>query len=757
MKIQYKFYIILIILFTGLNPSHATNIPHSQRPRTDANIFGHVVDADTKEHLPFVNIVVKGTRIGTITDVSGHYLLTNLPEGRHILQVHSMGYAMNEVEIVATANTTKEVDIELKSTSINLAEVTLTASPTASGFRYQPDAVFMGEQIQRRSEPSFGEMLNGQPGVSMRSFGSAPARPVIRGMDGDRILVLENGERMGDISETSADHAISLDPLAATRVEVIRGPASLLYGSSALGGVINLMTTDIPDQWDPGLTGVVSGQTATMNNMGAGFGRMTYGGEKNAFTARASMRKSGDITTPEGKLPGTSMENYDAAMGWGVNGKNGNGLTGGLSFSISDQTFEIPESIDDPDESVEIRAQRMSFQGRFGKNIQGRFFDQAQIRFNASHFSQQEVEIEIEEDGSIDEDVELEYDQYAFSSTLTLQHKPIGILARGAMGLSVTGQNLDVGGDEAYTPGERRFTVAAFTFQEVPMTNMLRFQFGLRLDFMNSKALSNEVFDNIDLTRNRLNYSGSLGLNFRPTPGMEIGAQLARSHRNPMVEELYAEGMHLGAGVYERGNPTLNDEIGHGGDLFIRYKRGIIEMELATFINNFHNYIIFQPTGVIHEASGYPEFEYVDGKARLHGGEFTIAASLFDGLTLQTGLDLVRGRRIFDDASNENLPFIPPFRVRSQIEYDFGRVWLGASHQIVNRQSRVAPEEDKTDGYSLVGFQAGYRMNRMGNHVFILRVENAFDTKYRDHLSRIEDRNFVMPGRNVNLSYRWFF
>ncbi|MBW6534169.1 MAG: TonB-dependent receptor plug domain-containing protein, partial [Mariniphaga sp.] len=187
------------------------------------------------------------------------------------------------------------------------------------------------------------------------------------------------------------DHSISLDPLAASRVEVIRGPASLLYGSSALGGVINLMTTDIPDQWDKGLSGVVSAQAATMNDMGAGFGRLTYGGEKNAFSGRMAMRQAGDITTPEGKIPGTSMRNYDGSLGWGMNRDR---INGGLSFSISDQAFEIPESIDVPEESVEIRANRMALQGRLGSKLYGELFDQAQVRFNATRFFQQEVEID---------------------------------------------------------------------------------------------------------------------------------------------------------------------------------------------------------------------------------------------------------------------------------------------------------------------------------------------------------------------------
>lgn len=745
--------LILMVMNFCMGSSVVAN-PSDARPRTDANVFGHVVDATTGEHLPFVNVLIKGSRIGTITDASGHYMLTNLPEGPLTILASSMGYALAEIDFEAELKTTKEVDIHLAPTSINLSGITLTASPTASGFRYQPDAVFMGEQIQRRSEPSFGEMLNGQPGVSMRSFGSAPARPVIRGMDGDRILVLENGERMGDISETSADHSISLDPLAASRVEVIRGPASLLYGSSALGGVINLMTTDIPDQWDADVSGVVSAQGATMNNMGAGFGRVTIGRESNAFTGRFALRQAGDMTTPEGAVPGTSMRNYDGALGWGINTER---VNGGLSFSLSDQSFEIPESVDVPEEDVEIRAQRMAFQGRFGKNLSGQFFDQAQLRFNTTRFHQQEVGIERPAGQPAVELIGLEYEQYAFSSTLTLQHKPVGILARGALGFSLNGQSLDVTGDESYTPGEQRFSMATFTFQEVPLSNTLRMQFGLRLDFQNSQALPNEVFPEVRLSRNAFNYSGSLGLNIRPFEGLEIGAQLARSHRNPMVEEIFADGAHLGAGVYEKGNTQLNDEIGHGGDVFVVWERGPVKMELTGFVNDFANYIIFQPTGEVDESSGYEIFQYAEGKARLYGNEFSMGYQITDRLSWQSSMDWVRGRRVIDNAPNRNLPFIPPFRWRNEVEYDYVKGWLGASFMAVRKQDQVAPDEAVTDGYSLLGFQAGYRLNTVGQHVLIVRVENALDTKYRDHLSRIEDRHFVMPGRNVNVTYRWFF
>ncbi|MDP2236066.1 MAG: TonB-dependent receptor [Bacteroidales bacterium] len=742
------FKVILLISFYTLT---ASEIP--QRPLTDANIYGHVVDARTGEHLPFVNILIKGTRIGTTTDASGHYILTNLPLGEHTIIAVSMGYSPVEVNFTAIGKKTLELDLILTSTGINLDEIVLTASPTASGFRYQPDAVLLGEQLQKKGEVSFGEMLNGQPGVAMRSFGSAPARPVIRGLDGDRILILENGERMGDISETSADHAISMDPLVANRVEVVRGPASLLYGSSALGGVINLMTSDIPDDAPNGTNGVLSMQGATMNNMGAGFAKISHGNGVHAGTARFSFRQAGNITTPEGELPGTSLRNYNGAAGWGFNKEKSNG---GLTFSLFNQQFEIPESIENPDERVEIRANRQSLQGRFGKEYES-FFDKAQLRFNITRFEQDEVEIETLSTGADEESVELTYGQYALNSTLTVQHKARRIFDRGAIGASLQAKILDVDGADVYTPGEQRLTAGVFTFQEIPLSNIMRLQFGVRFDIQNVKARRNTVFTDINLSRTSVNYSGSIGLNHRPLPGFEIGGQFARSHRNPSIEELFANGPHLGAGTYEIGNTNLKDEIGNGGDFFIRYNRNATTIELASFVNFFRNFIIFQPTGEIEPTSGYPIFRYEGDEAMLLGGEIMFNTSITEKLELTSTLDYVNGRRTVNGKSNEFLPMIPPFRFSVELEYDYTFGWLGTKMQAVAKQDKVAPDEDMTNGYMLLSFTAGFRLNKGGRHVLILRLDNALNENYRDHLSRIEDRGFPMPGRNLNVSYRWFF
>jgi iron complex outermembrane recepter protein len=733
---------LLLVIFSILSFSQG---------KTDANVFGHIVNKANGEHIPFINVLVKDTRIGTITDATGHYILTNLPEGSHTLLVTGMGFETVYIDFNIKTKQTIEIDVEINSSDINLDEIIITSSPTASGYRYQPDMAFIGEELQKRSEISFGEMLNNSPGVAMRSMGSTPARPVIRGMDGDRILVLENGERMGDISETSADHSIALDPLAASRVEVIRGPASLLYGSSALGGVINLMTTDIPDRWDKGSRGVFSLQGATMNTMGAGFGKYTYGNDKWATTGRFSYRQSSDITTPDGLIPGTSMNNLDASAGLGFKNEKSNG---GISFSLANQVYEIPDNIETPNEGVEIRMQRQALQGRVSSENNG-FFDKSQLRFNASHMYQKEIEYEWVNANNRADEIELEYEKYSLSSTLTLQHKPFSYFDRGALGLNIHSHRLDVIGEEAYTPGEIRINLGVFTFQEIPLSNTMRLQAGLRVDVQHTSAIFSNTAPAGEGKRNAINYSGSIGFNHRPIEGIEVGGQFARSHRNPSVEELYANGIHLGAGVYEIGNSSIKDEVGQGGDFFIRWNNNTVEFEVASFVNIFRNYIVFAPTGNIDPSSGYPIFQYTGDEARLMGAEVSSTIKPFKGFVIGLGTDFVDGRRMTN--GKEYLPFIPPLRFNINLEYDFEFGWIGAKVISATTQNRVAPDEEPTDGYTLIGLSAGYRFSTLGRHILILRVDNLLNERYRDHLSRIEDRNLLMPGRNITLAYRWFF
>jgi len=743
-KISILLFILIFASFSSLADVDQT------RPATDANIFGHILDAQTGEHIPFINVLVEGTTIGAITDVTGHYKLTNLPAGQLVLVVKGMGFETYRKTVNAEANRTLIIDINVTSTALALDEIVLTASPTARGFRYQPDKVFLGERLQRRAEASFGEMLNGEPGLAMRSLGSAPARPVIRGLDGDRILVLQNGERMGDISGTSADHSISLDPMAASRIEVVRGPASLLYGSSALGGVVNLITNDIPEDFQAGSNGVVSFQGASVNDMGAGFGRFTHGNDSWATTARVSYRNAGDINTPIGDITGTGLNQFDGSLGFGFRGQNG---AGGFSVSHTNQEFGLPVGMDHPGKEKNIVLDRQALHGRWNFQRTG-FFDRGTLRLNLSRMHQDEVETELE-DGISETKIPLYFGKVGLSSSAIFQHRPVGLFDRGAFGLNIHAHEKEVGGEEAFTPGERRFAVGAFTFQEVPLSHVFRIQAGIRLDLQHTTALANHIFSTINKSRFALNYSGSVGLNYRPVQGLEIGAQFARSHRNPTITELFADGPHLGAGTFEIGDAGLEDEIGNGGDLFVRYHMGEVQLELAAFVNHFHNFIVFTPTGDTDVSSGFPVFRYIEGEARLMGGEFSFAWDPQGGFNMGVNFDYVDGRRL--DNGGENLPFIPPFRYRLNLEYDFGWGWIGGMVNGAATQNKVATDELPTAGYNLLSMQAGYRLNAAGRHVLILRADNLLNTRYLDHLSRIENRNLLMPGRNITLVYRWFF
>lgn len=714
-------------------------------------ITGSVTDAETEDALISASIQIADSDIATVTDSDGSFKLTGVPEGSHTLIVRYLGYQTKEQQVDIVSGETKELQIELQPAGLEFDDLIITASPTGSNVTYQPTRSFNEEEMQRRAANSFGEMLDGEPGVAMRSFGPAPSRPVIRGFGDDRILVLENGERMGDLSETAHDHNIALEPEATERLEVVRGPAGLLYGSNALGGVVNLITQDIPQDWSRGSSGTASLRGASVNTMGSGFGRYQYGGENWATGARISYRRAGNLHTPQGELPGTGINNVEGAIGSAFHRDT---FTGGFALMAMDNVFGVPEEIDNPDEEVEIRMNRQAMQGR-GQWETNSFFDEGELRLHTSRFFQQEVEMEFENGGLDEEEIELEFLQHSISSTLTLQHRPVGMLDRGAVGLSVNHRNLDVGGLEAFTPGVSDGSAALFTFQEAPLTDVFTAQAGIRVEQEWLNTLANEFFPETDEQRRSTNLSGAAGINYRPSEFLEIGSQFARAHRTPTLEELFADGPHLGIGAFEIGDPDLRDEIGHGLDLFVRWTGTRFAGEVAGYTNHLSNFIIFQPTGETDEDSELPIYKYEAENALISGFEADFKMRVTDELILNLGADYVHGHRL--DEENTPLPNMPPLRAILGLDYDIERWWVGVKSRLVSAQNRVAEGESGTDGYTLLDVDAGYRLDQGGRHLLTLRIDNLFNVTYRDHLSRVEERRYTMPARNFNLGWKWRF
>ena len=732
---------VVFFFITGdINASQAIEINEPLR--------GNVVEAATGDPIPGATIVIRETEQGTAADVDGGFIFEDLPGGKYTLMIRAVGF----VTINRSIDHPEAgfLTIEMETDIIQSEDVIVTSSPLGRSIQYQPAQAMNKKALQQKAAPSLGEILDGNPGVSTRSFGSAPARPVIRGLDGDRVLVLQNGERMGDLSGTAVDHAVSLDPLSMERVEVVRGPASLLYGSSAIGGVVNMFSNDMPRDWDLGPSGSLATHAATVNDMGAGLARVQYGGDKFAATGRMIYRNGGDLRTPEGRLSDTSINNF--SYGTGVGFRSGNFETG-LSLSGMDYTYGLPEAINDPNENVEIRMNRNNLQSVSTLEMD-RFFELAELRIQYSDYAHQEIESEINPDGSVDEDLEISFNQQTVSSSLLMRHKPLGRF-EGAIGLSMNYSQLAVGGDEALTPDADSYFLAGYLYEEIRLNKVLNIKTGARLEFKETFVKTNELFTDAEDFEDRsdLIFAGAVGMNYTPNRNWEAGFQVARAFRTPGIEELYSNAPHLAAGSYDIGDPTLDNEISFGSDLFLNYRSPRLQAELSLYMNRINNYVNFSPTGETHAPSGLPVFEYGSTDALFYGFELQTNIAFTEQLRAGVGFDYVRGRERVGEQND--LPFIPPFRTHLSMMYDTNDWWVGPRLRVANTQDRVGPNEDSTDGYLLMGMDAGYRF---GHGVsFNLRVDNLLNESYRDHLSRVEDRNNPMPARNINAMLRWEF
>ncbi|TVP75684.1 MAG: TonB-dependent receptor [Gemmatimonadales bacterium] len=746
-----------------------------QSAPSDDVVRGVVVNSDDREPLAGVRVQLLPEGPAALTDAEGRFELRGLSaaEGPS-LRFTLIGYRERTVEV--SPEDAESVEVALVRSAVMLDEVIATATPTRSGASYQAAQAFNAEQLQRLSGTSLGEMLDGQPGLASRSFGAAPARPVIRGFDGERLLVLQNGERMGDIQETAPDHAVTLDPMAMDRIEVVRGPASLLYGSSAMGGVVNILSRDSPEVWSPGLSGGFSLQGASQNEMGAGSGRLVYGTDRWALSSRLTYRDASDGSTPAQTIPNSYSRTLSTALGLGVRTDR---FEGGVSISYHDNDYGVPEFAveqvgddefveEEPDMEVRIDRLNVSTRARWET---GRWLEEVSFRSSISESLQEEGEPD-----PIPEELELEIFTQMASSTLMLHHRPAGFLDRGVLGFNHLLKNQEVDGIEAYHPGERLTSLAAFTFQEVPLSDRVRLQAGGRLENEWLRTVENRFFPPEESFEDtELNVAWSLGLNVQPDEAWEIGTQVARNHRNPTVLERYADGWHAGATRVELGDPTLQAEIGHGVDLFVRRATERTRMELAAFGNWIDDYIALETLDRVacndidyrvRPDRDFPNcVQFFATDARMMGAEAQV--DLLFGRHMQAGLvvDVVRGDRRGD--VSEPLPFIPPFRTSVRLARETESGILGATVRHARAQDRVPGDELSTAGHTLLNLEASRRLGPAARHLVTIRVDNVLDTRYQDHLSVVRrfpepvspdnESRFDMPGRNINVTYRWLF
>lgn len=734
-------YIVLLASLHLAAPAPAA----SQAIGHDREIEGVVRDAGTGAPLAGVEVSVVGSSRRALTHGDGTFHLLGILPGEWTLRFERLGYRPVTREIAVTG-TTPFLEIGMVPTPLDMAGLVVTGSISEreAGASARPVDVLSGEELQRRLQGTVAATLSAKPGVTAVTMGPATARPVVRGLGGDRVLLLEDGARVGDVSSSGTDHATALDPSSARRIEVVRGPASVLYGSSALGGVINVIRDEVPTDIPHHLTGSVTLQGRTVNDgwTGSAQARLPLS-QRIPLRIEMSGRSAGDLTTPAGPLVNTGARGASASIGSGWVGDRGHV---GAAFRAYRNDYGIPGGfVGGHAQGVNIEMRRTStkLQGVWRPGA-GPF---SAIDLDGTHTWYQHKEIEPPNIlGTL-------FKVQTFSGDLLARHDGWGAFSSGAVGVRASREAFRYGG-ALYTPDTNRLSVAAFTFQEMDL-DPFRVEFGLRYDWIRADPLQDDPTSDIGIVRDRdfAAASGSLGVVYQPARGLTLGASAARAFRTPDVNELYSEGPHLAAYAFEVGNPSLGTEVGFGLDGFVRYAGDRVTAELTGFRNAISGFIYPRETGDTSRV-GLPVYQFRGEDALLTGWEAALEWALVGDLKLEGTAAYVRGTLT---GSDEPLPLIPPLQGQVGIALEPTDWFVRTDLRLAGAQERLGAFETATDGYATADLAAGLRLTLGGRlHVFTATLENLTDQEYRNHLSRVKA---IMPeaGRGFSLTYRVVF
>jgi iron complex outermembrane recepter protein len=761
-------------VFARVNLNHPVEYPALEMG--SGSIFGVITDRETGKPVVFATVRLKDTGRYRISRSDGSFQFDDLPARRFIITVEHISYTHEENVVDLRGADTVFIEIELSPSVFELSgSVIVTGVGRERGVAdtYQPTEVLGGLELQRRLQGNLSATLLHIPGISQQYFGPAASQPVVRGMGGDRMLILEDGQRTGDLSTTAADHAVTVEPLTAERIEVVRGPAGLIYGSNALGGVINVIREEVPRSVPQSASGTVTvGGESVYNGLSGGVALLVPVGSF-VMRAEASGRKAGDTRTPLGKLPSTDLRGYTA--GGGMSLVRGWGYAG-VAYRQSEMNYGVPgefNGIPIPGAhfgGVEIEYLRrlVHVKGAYTKGI-GPFSD---IEFDGSiiHYLHDEIEGR-DESGPF---YGTRFDQITGSGTIVARHVHAEDQFRneGAVGVFFIARDLLAGGGYSGTRSAQELGAAVYMYEEFSY-NSIRLQTGLRFDHREVKPQNYDPIPveggNIPVRdRQFAAFSGSVALLYQLGTSSKVGINLARALRNPSIEELYSNGPHLADFSYDIGNPELDPEYGFGIDVFARFDYKKLKIEVSAFRNHVSNYIFPEPTGMLDPRfRRFPLFQTQGSDALFYGAEGKIQWELIRSIVLDSSFGYVYAKR---SADNNPLPSIPPFNAEVRLRYEGSSFFASLGWQASATQNRIprpipSPHTDgeyhypqnPTDGYNLINLSAGYRwMQQRAFHSVVIEIRNIADTEWRDHLSRIKEVA-PQPGRNIQVNYRLMF
>ncbi|SHE42253.1 iron complex outermembrane recepter protein [Fodinibius roseus] len=745
-----------MVLSAGI--AFAAPLPLPEPELQTGTLVGTVMDRETSEPISFAYLYLEEANRTITAHSDGTFAFSNIPAGSYTLRTTRIGYRTSTRPVEVTADDTTEVKISLNPTvfSSGAVEVVGTQGNGRGANLEHASQTISGTQLRQNLGSTLSATLDESAGISSRSMGAAPARPVIRGLGGERVLILQDGERTGDVSSQSADHAVTIDPMAAEEIEIARGPAALIYGSNAIGGVVNVVRNQISRSMPDHIHGTATLQGETVNT--GGNAAVEAGIPVGSFAVQADLnyRTTGDTETPAGTLENSDLTSTNNALGisyirpWGY-------LGGATSMYLNN--YGIPP---DPEgghaSGVDIEMEKYQLEGASELYLSNSAFRSVTANLSYKHYFHKEIE-----SGGI---TGTEFGVLTTNASVKAHHRELGVFSKGTMGIWAETKDYAVSG--ARTPDSDANSFSAFVVEEADWGE-LHLEAGLRYDFNRMVPAEEDPDSDIGHIRSRTfqALASSLSAIYHAGRGYYIGSTFMHSYRPPSQEELYSEGPHLASYSYEIGNPDLDPERGLGKELFLRYRGDDISVEITGYHNAFANYIYPRNTG--RQNTRFPslnDYQFEGAAARIYGAEASTEIQLFSGIAFNGIFSYTHGERDLTPQEQElnpetpgvqPLPMIPPLKTTVGLTYARGGFQMGGKLRIAANQDRTGDFETPTDGYHTWNMFGQYRFQTGRTlHTIALNAENIFDTTYRNHLSRIKNL-MPAPGRNISLLYRTYF
>ncbi len=724
-----------------------------------ARPLGHATSADTLRGrvedlagrpLAGAAITVVEVGLGTTTDANGVFVIPDLAAGRYSLLARLTGYKPMLLAISLPA--TGDVIIQLTARAFELPPVTVTAtrSPVDPRLATMPVDELGPESLRRENGVSLAHAVEGLAGVHTLSTGEQVGKPVIRGLSGSRVLVLADALRLEDYSWSDEDGP-SVDARLADRVEVIRGPASMLYGSDAMGGVVNVVSAPLPNGIgrSPFLHGGLEAYGASNNRETGGVLRLE--GASGAFGWRAMGvgRFAEEFHTPDGPVENTGFGSVSGEAAAGLRGAWGNATVRYTHFGGEFKLLEAdgpPGGVDPGEEEGPERKlgdERVQLSGNFP------LAERARLEVKTQWQRHSLIEVG-DTAGAAPGQETTQFDLLLNTMTAdVMAHQEIGSHVVQIVGVSGILQSSDSRGPEPIVPDDRVRSGALFALEQVAV-GPVQVSVGGRVDVRRLEVDPNRVLGNVADTRKYSVVSASGGAAYTPMPGITIRANVGRAWRAPTVFELYSNGPRIGEALYEIGRADLTPESSLNLDGGVEFETHVFRLSVSAYRNRIGDFIFLAPTDQFQ--GGLRIYEHDQAPAVLWGGEAALDVRPIEPLTLRGRADYVYGANL---STHEPLPLMPPpsgalgAELASADAGWIGRSYVNVETEVFAKQTRLSTFDVPTDGYALVNVGGGISPRVGGRTLHLdVQVHNLLDQAYRNYLSRYKE--FALnPGRNV--------